>query len=148
MSETAPTLGPFPTHNRPAVATTVGLAQRAIADRPDFLDARRATEVPTVVVAGEEDTVHIADEAAEAARTLPRGRLVAVPDAGRLPPLETSDGATDLGFTGQEIVEAHFAACAAPWRAVPDRAGIRPCWRPGAPGVEAGWWPSRTWMPP
>ncbi|UKY53224.1 class I SAM-dependent methyltransferase [Streptomyces inhibens] len=36
---------------------------------------------------------------------------------------------TGLGFTHQEIVEAHFRACAPQYRAALDRVGIRPGWQ-------------------
>ncbi|MFE4516157.1 class I SAM-dependent methyltransferase [Kitasatospora sp. NPDC056783] len=35
---------------------------------------------------------------------------------------------TGLGFTNEEIVDAHFAACAPRYRAALDQAGIRPGW--------------------
>ncbi|OKI81355.1 alpha/beta fold hydrolase [Streptomyces sp. CB02414] len=79
-----------------APPSAVAWAQRAIAARPDALDVLRATGVPAVVVAGEEDTLVPLDEAAELERALPRGRLVPVPRAGHLLPLERPDVVTEI----------------------------------------------------
>ncbi|MFF5860227.1 alpha/beta fold hydrolase [Streptomyces sp. NPDC012751] len=69
-------------------------AQRAIAARPDSTDVLRATPVPALVIAGEEDELVTAAEAEQVAATLPGGRLVTVPGAGHLPPVETPEAVT------------------------------------------------------
>ncbi|WP_329399003.1 alpha/beta hydrolase [Streptomyces melanogenes] len=69
-------------------------AQRAIADRPDSTDTLRAATVPAVVIAGEEDELVGAEESRLTAALLRHGRLVTVPGAGHLQPLETPDRVT------------------------------------------------------
>ncbi|MGX9885417.1 alpha/beta fold hydrolase [Streptomyces sp. NPDC002276] len=71
-------------------------AQRAIAARPDSFPVLRNTDVPAVVVTGEEDELVALDEARSTADALPRGRLVTVPGVGHLQPLEAPDQVTDL----------------------------------------------------
>jgi pimeloyl-ACP methyl ester carboxylesterase len=63
-------------------------AQRAIAARPDSLDVLRATDVPAVLMVGDEDELVSVAEAGAAAAALPRGRLVVLVGVGHLPPLE------------------------------------------------------------
>ncbi|TPQ18651.1 alpha/beta fold hydrolase [Streptomyces sporangiiformans] len=79
-----------------AAPESVSWAQRAIATRPDSLSVLRGTDVPAVVLRGAEDDLVAADEAAITAEALPRGRLVTVPTAGHLPPLEAPDHVTRL----------------------------------------------------
>nr|WP_269205080.1 alpha/beta hydrolase [Motilibacter aurantiacus] len=66
----------------------VAWAQRAMAARPDSTDLLAGIDVPAVVLAGEEDTIVPVAEAAAVAAALPAGRLVRVPRAGHLIPLE------------------------------------------------------------
>ncbi len=73
----------------------VAWAQRAIAARPGALDDLRRTDVPALVVAGEEDELVSLDEARQLASTLPHGRLVTVPRTGHLPPVEAPQRTTD-----------------------------------------------------
>ncbi|NEY36905.1 alpha/beta fold hydrolase [Streptomyces sp. PRKS01-65] len=79
---------------RAADPAALAWAQRAIADRPDALDALRATRVPAVVIAGAEDELVTLEESRRTAAALPNGRLVVIGDAGHLPPLETPDAVT------------------------------------------------------
>ncbi|HEY5835264.1 alpha/beta fold hydrolase [Streptomyces sp.] len=66
-------------------------ALHAIADRPCSLAVLHEARVPSAVIAGaEDDLVHL-DEMRAAAAALPHGRLVVIPDAGHLPPLETPE---------------------------------------------------------
>jgi pimeloyl-ACP methyl ester carboxylesterase len=51
-------------------------------------------EAPAVVIAGEEDELITPAEAAAMAAALPDGRLVTVPNAGHLPPIEAPDPVT------------------------------------------------------
>lgn len=66
----------------------VAWAQRAMAARPDATGLLRETDVPAVVVAGEEDAVNPPELAREFADILPRGELVVLPETGHLAPLE------------------------------------------------------------
>ncbi|MEU3754207.1 alpha/beta hydrolase [Streptomyces olivoreticuli] len=79
-----------------AAPEAVAWAQRAIAARPDSLAVLRATDVPAVVVTGAEDELVTVQEAASTSDALPHGRLVTVPGAGHLQPLEAPDQVTDL----------------------------------------------------
>ncbi|WP_251095504.1 alpha/beta hydrolase [Streptomyces sp. Caat 7-52] len=74
-------------------------AQRAIAARPDSTDVLRTARVPALVIAGAEDELVAAPESRHVADTLPYGRLVTVPGAGHLPPLETPGAVTDALHT-------------------------------------------------
>ncbi|MER6090775.1 alpha/beta fold hydrolase [Streptomyces bluensis] len=67
---------------------SVAWAQRAIAAREASLAALSATDVPAVVVQGEEDGLVTLDEARETAAALSNGRLVTLPGVGHLAPLE------------------------------------------------------------
>lgn len=70
-------------------------AQRAIAGRTDSRDVLRATDVPIVVIAGDEDELVPLPEAAATAASA-GGLLVAVPGAGHLTPLEAPVHVTDV----------------------------------------------------
>jgi pimeloyl-ACP methyl ester carboxylesterase len=61
---------------------------RALAGRPDSGETASSMDVPTLVVVGEHDQLTPPTDAEELASLLPRGRLVVVPDAGHLVPLE------------------------------------------------------------
>ncbi|MFH8798776.1 alpha/beta fold hydrolase [Streptomyces sp. NPDC017936] len=74
----------------------VARAQEAVADRRDGLDVLRTTDVPALVVAGEEDELVSLAESRAAADALPRGRLVVLPGVGHLPPLEDPATVTRL----------------------------------------------------
>jgi pimeloyl-ACP methyl ester carboxylesterase len=76
----------------------VAWAQRAMAARRDATDVLRATDVPAVVVVGEEDTVTPPQAARDIADILPRGELVVLPEAGHLTPLEAPEGVVDAVF--------------------------------------------------
>jgi pimeloyl-ACP methyl ester carboxylesterase len=67
---------------------------RAIAARPDSFAVLRTADVPTVVIAGEEDELVSLVEAHRMVAALPRARLVTVPGAGHLTPLETPEVVT------------------------------------------------------
>jgi pimeloyl-ACP methyl ester carboxylesterase len=66
----------------------VAWAQRAIAARADSVGLLASVTVPTVVVAGAEDELVSVGEAELMAAALPRCRLVVVPRAGHLTPVE------------------------------------------------------------
>ncbi|MET9496313.1 alpha/beta hydrolase [Streptomyces sp. NPDC006552] len=94
-------VGPGTRERHPALAARVAAtaaaaepaalawAQRAIAAREDCLDVLRATDVPAVVITGQEDTLIRPADAAAAVAALPSGRWQALAGAGHLPPLET-----------------------------------------------------------
>lgn len=79
---------------RSADVAALAWAQGAIAARRDSLDVLRTSTVPVVVIAGDEDELVSLAEAHVAATAAPRGRLVIVPGAGHLTPLETPDRIT------------------------------------------------------
>ncbi|MFJ4840103.1 alpha/beta fold hydrolase [Streptomyces sp. NPDC088746] len=81
---------------RTAGPEAVAWAQRAIASRPDSLEVLRATDVPALVVVGDEDELVSVAEGRAAAEALPRGTLVVLPGAGHLPPLEAPGPTTEL----------------------------------------------------
>jgi 3-oxoadipate enol-lactonase len=67
---------------------TVQAALAALGDRPDMTESMRSLPIPTLLVAGAEDAITPREclEAAEA--LLPNAKLLIVPAAGHLPPLE------------------------------------------------------------
>ena len=76
--------------------------QRAMASRPDSFDTLRATDVPALVVVGEEDWLAPPAQAAAMVAALPNARLVELPAAGHLSAIETPDAfaAAVAGFVG------------------------------------------------
>ncbi|MGW6910665.1 alpha/beta fold hydrolase [Streptomyces sp. NPDC054940] len=76
---------------RAAGPRSVAWAQRAVAARADSTATLRATDLPAVVVIGDEDELVSLDEARETAGHLPRGRLVTLPGVGHLAPLEAPE---------------------------------------------------------
>lgn len=66
-------------------------AQRAMAARPASFDVLSATDVPALVVVGDEDTLSPPDDARAMADALPQGRLVVLPGAGHLSSIEVPD---------------------------------------------------------
>lgn len=64
----------------------------ALRDRPDsFALLPQLTELPALVIVGEEDKVTPPDRAQAMVDALPRGELVVIPGAGHLAPLERPD---------------------------------------------------------
>lgn len=66
----------------------VAWAQRAMAARPDSHEALRATNVPTLVVRGDEDALSSAADTQAMVDALPQGQLVVVERSGHLTALE------------------------------------------------------------
>jgi 3-oxoadipate enol-lactonase len=64
---------------------------QALRGRPDSRDTAASMAVPALVVVGEEDVLTPPSEAEELAALLPFGRLVRIPGAGHLVPLERPD---------------------------------------------------------
>lgn len=71
-----------------APPAAVAWASRAMAARPDSFDVLRATEVPALVVVGDEDALSPVAQAQEMVDALPQGRLAVVPGAGHLSAVE------------------------------------------------------------
>jgi pimeloyl-ACP methyl ester carboxylesterase len=71
-----------------APAAAVAWASRAMAERPDSAEVLRATDVPALVVVGDEDSLSPVAQAQEMADALPQGRLVVLPGAGHLTAVE------------------------------------------------------------
>jgi pimeloyl-ACP methyl ester carboxylesterase len=74
-----------------APAGAAAWAQRAMAARPDSFATLRACDVPAVVVLGAEDALMTRSDAQDMVDALPHGRLVVLPGAGHLTPVETPD---------------------------------------------------------
>ncbi|WHM39855.1 alpha/beta hydrolase [Streptomyces sp. BPTC-684] len=74
-----------------ASPASLAWAQRAIAAREDAVDVLKATDIPAVVIVGEEDELVSEADTRATVEALPRGRLVVVPGSGHLPPLETPE---------------------------------------------------------
>lgn len=104
LQEVLPTLiGETTKRDRPAVlkfvadlvsATPPSSAaawQRAMAGRPNSFDTLRATDVPALVVVGEEDSLASPEQAAAMVDALPNATLVSLPAAGHLAAIETPD---------------------------------------------------------
>lgn len=66
----------------------VAWALRAMAARPDSTEALRDVDVPALVIVGEQDSLTPPALAGDLADALPRARLVVIPGAGHLTPLE------------------------------------------------------------
>lgn len=71
-----------------APAPAVAWASRAMAARPDSFDVLRTTDVPALVVVGDEDTLSPVTQAQEMVDSLPQGRLVVLPGTGHLTAVE------------------------------------------------------------
>ena len=78
-----------------APPAAVAWAQRAMAARQDSFDVLRATDVPALVVVGDEDVLSPPDDARALADALPQGRLVVLPGAGHLTSVEVPDAFDD-----------------------------------------------------
>lgn len=76
---------------RAAPPHAVAWAQRAMASRPDSFDTLRATQLPTLVLVGEEDELAPPAEAEAMAAALPDARLTAILGAGHLSAVEAPD---------------------------------------------------------
>jgi len=67
---------------------TIQAALAALAARPDMTDAMRHVRVPTLLVVGAEDVITPPECLERALEVIPRARLVIVPGAGHMTPLE------------------------------------------------------------
>lgn len=75
-------------------SSTIAWAQRAMATRPDRLSDLAATEIPVLVLVGENDAVTGIGFAQEMAAAASDSRLVILPDVGHLTPAEDPAGFT------------------------------------------------------
>lgn len=63
----------------------------ALANRADSTGLLPQIKVPTLVIAGEQDTIATPQESSQWASQIPNARFVSIPTAGHLPNLETPD---------------------------------------------------------
>lgn len=109
LDDVLPTLlGRTTTATRPDVLARVGQlvaaapppavawAQRAMAARPDSFETLGATNVPALVIVGEEDTLSPPSDAEAMVDALPEARLVRIPRAGHLAALEAPEAFNDV----------------------------------------------------
>jgi pimeloyl-ACP methyl ester carboxylesterase len=69
----------------------IAWAQRAMAARPDSSQLLAGTDVPTLIVRGEQDGLIPAEEADALAALMPKAEVVVLAGAGHLPPLEVPE---------------------------------------------------------
>jgi pimeloyl-ACP methyl ester carboxylesterase len=74
-----------------AAPEAVAWAQRAMAARPDSFDVLRGTDVPALVVVGDEDRLSSLADSQAMVDALPQGRLHVLPGAGHLTAVETPE---------------------------------------------------------
>jgi pimeloyl-ACP methyl ester carboxylesterase len=77
-------------HERMAAADPQGVAValEAMARRPDSFETLAATELPTLIIAGEDDTLTPLDGARRMQQAAPRAHLEVIPRAGHMSPVE------------------------------------------------------------
>ncbi len=76
-------------------AHSVAATLRGLAERPDRTDDLPGIAVPTLVVVGTDDALTPPEEARSMATAIPGARLVVVPDAGHLAPVENPSTVND-----------------------------------------------------
>lgn len=69
----------------------IAWAQRAMGARPDSAALLGATDVPALIVRGEQDAIVPAEEADALAALMPKAEVVTLSGTGHLPPLEAPD---------------------------------------------------------
>ena len=74
-----------------ASPAAVAWAQRAMAARPDSSDVIAGASVPALVLVGTEDAITPESDARAIVDGMPNARLVVLPEAGHLSPMETPD---------------------------------------------------------
>lgn len=67
---------------------TIAAALRGMAARPDVREWLPTCDLPTLLICGIDDKISTVNEMREIAAALPQARLVVVPDAGHMAPLE------------------------------------------------------------
>ena len=63
--------------------------ERAMAARPDSLDVLKQTELPALVIVGDEDPIVTPDDVQAMVDAMPHARLLRIPDAGHFSAIET-----------------------------------------------------------
>jgi 3-oxoadipate enol-lactonase len=94
---------------------TVQASLMAMAGRPDMTDAMRRTHLPTLLVVGAEDSFTPPETMQRMESIIPRSRLLIVPRAGHLVPVESPDlfNAAVLEFL-REVAAADAVRASAP----------------------------------
>jgi pimeloyl-ACP methyl ester carboxylesterase len=69
----------------------IAWAQRAMATRQDSSKLLHNTDVPTLIIRGEQDTLIPQEEAEALAKLMPKAEVVTLAGAGHLPPIETPE---------------------------------------------------------
>ena len=70
---------------------TIAAAQRAMAERRDFTEQLSAIRVPTLVIAGDSDTIAPAEEGRKWASEIPGSKFEVVANSAHLSPLENAE---------------------------------------------------------
>jgi len=70
---------------------TIAAALRAMAARAEMTDRVAQIDCPTLLICGEHDAISPPEEMRQIALAIPRARLVLVPEAGHMAPLENPD---------------------------------------------------------
>ena len=91
---------------RDTPAPTVEQATIAMRDRPNRTAVLARIDVPSLVLVGESDAITPPDQARRMAERLPSSRLVVVPDAGHLAPLEQPEAVAEALLDLMERVGA------------------------------------------
>ena len=74
-----------------ASSAGIAAASEAMASRPDSTATLAQFAGRALVVVGEEDAIIPADEARQMAKSMPKGKVLVLPECGHLPPLEAPD---------------------------------------------------------
>jgi len=72
----------------------IAAAQRGMAVRPDCTGLLGQITCPTLVVVGQHDTITPPEQMQRMAQAMPHARVVVIPEAGHLAPLENADAVT------------------------------------------------------
>jgi pimeloyl-ACP methyl ester carboxylesterase len=88
-------------HDRMATTSPKAVAAtlRGLAIRPDRIEALPSISVPTLIIAGADDALIPIEESESMARLIPGAKLVIIPEAGHMAPLENHQ-ATDTALLG------------------------------------------------
>jgi Predicted hydrolases or acyltransferases (alpha/beta hydrolase superfamily) len=73
----------------------IAAAQKGLAARPDVTSWLPEIKVPALLIVGEKDEISPPDEMQTIADALPHGKLVVIPDAGHMAPLEQPQAVND-----------------------------------------------------
>lgn len=86
---------------------TIQAALAALGERPDMTAAMAACQLPVLLICGAEDTITPPAVMKKMEEILPQGRLLVVPDAGHLVPLEAPEIFCEalLSFLGMPVAD-------------------------------------------